>query len=45
MKVVQRGTIHAWINRSAKPCKMSWILISADPIVIDGQELTDGFVP
>ena len=43
--VVQRGTIHAWINRGDRPCKMAWILIDADPIVIDGTELTDGFVP
>jgi len=43
--VVQRGTIHAWINRSDKPCKMAWILIHAEPIVIGGNELTDGFVP
>jgi quercetin dioxygenase-like cupin family protein len=43
--VVQRGTIHAWINRSDAPCKMAWILIEAEPIVIDGKELTDGFVP
>ena len=43
--VVQRGTIHAWINRSDKPCKMAWILIHAEPIVISGRELTDGFVP
>ena len=43
--VVQRGTIHAWINRSDAPCKMAWILIDADPVVIDGQQLTDGYVP
>jgi quercetin dioxygenase-like cupin family protein len=43
--VVQRGTVHAWINRSDKPCKMAWILIAAEPIVIDGRELTDGYPP
>ena len=43
--VVQRGTIHAWINRSDAPCKMAWILIHADPIVIDRKELTEGWVP
>lgn len=43
--VVQRGTIHAWINRSDKPCKMAWILIHAEPVVIGGKELTDGYTP
>jgi hypothetical protein len=43
--VVQRGTIHAWINRSDAPCKMAWILIDAEPVVVGGKELTDGFVP
>ena len=32
--VVQRGTNHAWSNRSDKPCKVAFILI-------DG-EFTDG---
>jgi quercetin dioxygenase-like cupin family protein len=43
--VVQRGTIHAWINRGDRPCKMAWILIHAEPIVIDGKTLDDGYVP
>jgi mannose-6-phosphate isomerase-like protein (cupin superfamily) len=29
--VVQRGTMHAWRNRSDKPCVMSFILIDASP--------------
>ena len=29
--VVQRGTMHAWRNRSEKPCVMSFVLIDASP--------------
>jgi mannose-6-phosphate isomerase-like protein (cupin superfamily) len=29
--VVQRGTMHAWRNRSDKPCVMSFVLIDASP--------------
>ena len=27
--VVQRGTRHAWRNRSAEPCKIAFVLISS----------------
>jgi len=30
--VIQRGTYHAWANRSGKPCKVFFILIDADPL-------------
>jgi mannose-6-phosphate isomerase-like protein (cupin superfamily) len=29
--VVQRGTNHAWSNRSGKPCRMAFILLDATP--------------
>lgn len=29
--VVQRGTMHAWRNRSDRPCVMSFVLIEAGP--------------
>jgi len=29
--VVQRGTMHAWRNRSGEPCVMSFVLIEASP--------------
>ncbi len=29
--VVQRGTMHAWRNRSDSPCVMSFVLIEASP--------------
>jgi hypothetical protein len=30
--LVQRGTNHAWANRSEKPCHVAFILIDAKPI-------------
>ena len=29
--LVQRGTNHAWSNRADKPCRVAFILVSADP--------------
>ena len=30
--VVQRGTNHAWVNRSGRPCRIAFILIDAKPL-------------
>jgi hypothetical protein len=30
--LVQRGTNHAWSNRSAAPCLVAFILVSARPV-------------
>jgi quercetin dioxygenase-like cupin family protein len=30
--VVQRGTIHAWINRGISPARMAFVLLSAAPL-------------
>ena len=30
--LVQRGTNHAWANRSDKPCNVVFILIDAKPL-------------
>lgn len=38
--VVQRGTMHAWVNNSGKPCTFAFILIDADPVEAAGQSLT-----
>lgn len=35
--VVQRGTIHNWVNRGKEPCLVAFILISAKPVEIDGK--------
>jgi quercetin dioxygenase-like cupin family protein len=34
--LVQRGTIHNWINRGTEPCTIAFVLIDALPISIDG---------
>ena len=30
--MIQRGTYHAWSNRSGRPCRMAFVLIDAEPI-------------
>jgi quercetin dioxygenase-like cupin family protein len=37
--VIQRGTIHAWINRGTQPARMAFVLLSAAPLVIGGRPL------
>jgi quercetin dioxygenase-like cupin family protein len=29
---VQRGTIHAWSNRTPEPCLIAVVLLDADPL-------------
>ena len=38
--VVQRGTMHAWVNNGSVPCVFAFILIDADPVEAGGQKLT-----
>ena len=37
--LVQRGTIHDWVNRGTQPCVMAFILIDAKPVDVDGKVL------
>jgi quercetin dioxygenase-like cupin family protein len=37
--LVQRGTIHNWINRGTAPCVIAFILIDAKPVTIGGKTL------
>jgi quercetin dioxygenase-like cupin family protein len=37
--VVQRGTIHAWINRGATTARMAFVLLDATPATAGGREL------
>jgi len=37
--LVQRGTIHNWVNRGTEPCAIAFILIDAKPITVNGQLL------
>ena len=38
--VVQRGTMHAWVNTGTEPCVFAFILIDADPVEAGGRQLT-----
>jgi mannose-6-phosphate isomerase-like protein (cupin superfamily) len=37
--LVQRGTIHNWVNRGTQPCVMAFILIDSKPVEVDGKVL------
>jgi quercetin dioxygenase-like cupin family protein len=37
--VVQRGTMHTWVNNGPAPCVMAAILIDAKPVTVAGQDL------
>ena len=34
--LVQRGTIHGWVNRGTQPCVMAFVLIGAKPVGAGG---------
>src|SRR6476619_2269086 len=38
--VVQRGTMHAWVNTGSEPGVFAFILIDADPVEAGGRKLT-----
>jgi quercetin dioxygenase-like cupin family protein len=37
--VVQRGTMHAWVNHGPGPCVFAFILIDAQPATVGGEAL------
>jgi len=37
--LVQRGTIHNWVNRGSQPCVIAFILIDAKPVEAGGKVL------
>jgi len=37
--LVQRGTIHNWINRGLEPCVIAFVLIDAKPVAVGGKLL------
>jgi quercetin dioxygenase-like cupin family protein len=37
--VVQRGTMHAWVNTGPGPCSFAFVLLDARPAVVGGEEL------
>ena len=37
--LVQRGTIHTWVNRGTAPCVIAFVLIAAKPVEVGGRVL------
>ena len=37
--LVQRGTIHNWINRGSEPCAIAFVLIDGRPVEVNGKPL------
>lgn len=37
--LVQRGTVHNWINRGTEPCVMAFALVAAEPVKTGGRVL------
>jgi quercetin dioxygenase-like cupin family protein len=37
--LVQRGTIHNWVNRGTEPCIIAFVLIDAKPVTAQGKPL------
>lgn len=38
--LVQRGTIHNWVNRGPDVCVIAFVLISGKPVEVNGKRLT-----
>jgi quercetin dioxygenase-like cupin family protein len=37
--IVQRGTVHNWVNRGTQPCVIAFVLIAAKPVEVGGKVL------
>jgi quercetin dioxygenase-like cupin family protein len=37
--VVQRGTLHNWVNNGTEPCRIAFVLIDAKPVEVNGKVL------
>jgi quercetin dioxygenase-like cupin family protein len=37
--VIQRGTVHTWVNRGTVPAVIAFILIDADPVTVNNKKL------
>src|SRR5713101_3671821 len=37
--LVQRGTVHNWVNRSSEPCIIAFVLVDAKPVVAGARRL------
>jgi quercetin dioxygenase-like cupin family protein len=37
--LVQRGTVHNWVNNGSEPCRIAFVLIDAKPVEVGGKVL------
>jgi quercetin dioxygenase-like cupin family protein len=37
--LVQRGTIHNWVNKGTAPCVIAFVLVAAKPVTAEGKTL------
>ena len=37
--LVQRGTVHNWVNRGTEPCVIAFVLVAAKPVERNGRRL------
>jgi len=37
--LVQRGTVHNWVNRGVEPCVIAFVLVAARPVERNGRKL------
>jgi quercetin dioxygenase-like cupin family protein len=37
--LVQRGTIHNWVNKGSEPCVIAFTLLAAKPVTVGGKRL------
>src|SRR5262249_167595 len=40
--LVQRGTIHNWVNKGTAPCVIAFVLVGAKPVTAGGKVLNAG---
>ena len=38
--LVQRGTIHNWVNKGREPCVIAFVLVAAKPVTTGGKVLS-----
>jgi quercetin dioxygenase-like cupin family protein len=41
--LIQRGTIHTWVNKGSVPAVIAFILIDAKPVTVNGREMRTVF--
>ncbi len=43
--LVQRGTIHSWINKTDQWCRMLFVMLDAEKVVLSDGQVLDAFFP